>query len=109
MTATQLVEARRVFTRQSDGLCQACGRPQDEHGAPRVERPCPVTADSLTLDQINRWWRAGGLGGSFCDALDASPELRSRANTAGLYYPPPSAQQANAARTRIAAALNHPA
>jgi len=102
-----LVEARRVFT--GPDACLVCGLPEAEHGEPRVDRPCPVTADSLTADQVDRWWRAGGRGGSFTDALDASPELRSRANTAGLYYPAPSPEQANAARALIAAALNHTA
>jgi hypothetical protein len=102
-----LVEARRVFT--GTDACMVCGRPEAEHGAPRIDRPCPVTADSLTPDQVDRWWRAGGRGGSFVDALDASPELRGKAEAAGLYYPAPSAAQATTARTRIATALNHTA
>lgn len=102
--AAPLVEARRVFTGADP--CMACGRPETEHAAARIDRACPVTADSLTADQVDRWWRAGGEGGSFVDALDASPELRARAKTAGLYYPAPSAAQSGAARTRIAAALN---
>jgi hypothetical protein len=81
-----------------------CGCHRDRHRA--TDGRCPHTADSLGNDQVLEWWRAGGQGGSFLDALDASPELRARARAAGLYYPEPTHARADEARTLIADVLN---
>ncbi len=107
--ATALVDVppERRYTEHLDnpGVCMVCGCLPERH---RADASCPHTVDSLTDEQIEQWWRAGGRGGSFVDALDASPQLRRmvRNGGSGVYYPTPSMERAGAARQRIADALN---
>jgi len=98
--------AERRYTGHPDdpSACLICGCHLDRHRA--ADRRCPQTADSLRADDVLGWWRAGGRGGSFLDALDGSPELRARVRTTALHYPEPTRARADEARALIAEALN---
>ena len=92
--------AARRYTRDpiysADG-CMVCGL----HS---VHTDCPHTADSLTYEQICRWFADGG---GLDIALDASHRLRIRfrdLRICGVHEP--TAENAERARQRIAGELN---
>jgi hypothetical protein len=93
------------WTPGAQTACMVCGLEPSHHAESGA---CPHTADSLTDAQILDWWTEsrGSSGGSFVDALDASSDLRFRANATGLYYPPPSPKRCDEARRLIASLLN---
>lgn len=105
VTDTPFGPAERRYTEHLDnpGVCMVCGNHAGRH---RTDGTCLVTADSLTDQQVLAWWRSGGHGGSFRDALDASPEMRSRVRRADVPYPEPRREDVERSRRQIADALN---
>jgi hypothetical protein len=107
LATTPLDLAERCYTeRAGTGTCMVCGCHPQRHSV--VDGACPHTADSLTEPQIEQWWRTGGHGGSFVDAINASPEIRSAVNEGRVGGPlfAPTVQEIEVSRTRIADALN---
>lgn len=87
--------------------CIVCGNLPDRH---TPDQACPHTADSLTDEQIEQWWRDGGRGGSFVDVVHAHDQIRiavnrgRNANGRPLFAPTP--EEIEESRRRIADALN---
>lgn len=102
-----MIERRYTEHLEVIGLCMVCGNHPQRHS---VDGFCPHTADSLTEDQIEQWWRSGGRGGSFVDVVNAHETIRIAVNRGrggnGRPLFVPTAQEIEESRTRIANALN---
>ena len=110
LSSTPLDLADRRYTHDPiypDDDCMVCGNHRRRHLA---DGACPHTADSLTDEQIHQWWRTGGRGGSFVDAVNASTEIRRAVNQGrsgnGKPLFAPTAEEIEESRRLIADALN---